>query len=216
MDRQWAEILAQQVIPVVVIGNSAHARPLGEALLAGGLRTVEVTLRTPASEAALSALAQIEGLAVGAGTVLDPAQLERAASLGATFAVSPGLDPGLVQCARQLGLPYLPGVATASEVQAARRSGIELVKLFPSEPLGGPAFIRALSAPFPDLRFVPTGGINAHMLVTYLSERSVAAVGGGWIADPESLQSHDWAGIAARARHALSCVENTLTTDARR
>jgi 2-dehydro-3-deoxyphosphogluconate aldolase / (4S)-4-hydroxy-2-oxoglutarate aldolase len=169
------------VIPVVVLEDPAAARPLGRALCAGGLPCAEITFRTPAAEAGLAAMAADPELLVGAGTVLTAAQADRAVAVGARFVVTPGFDPAVVRRCRALGVPVYPGVATASEVMAAMRAGVDVVKLFPAEAIGGVRMVAALAAPFPDVRFIPTGGIGAGDVGGYLRRRGVLAVGGSWL-----------------------------------
>lgn len=169
------------VIPVVVLDDPAAARPLGRALRAGGLPCAEVTFRTPAAETALAAMAEDPELLVGAGTVRTIAQADRAVAAGARFVVTPGFDRAVVRHCRALGVPVYPGVATASEVMAATREGLDAVKLFPAGLIGGVRMVAALAAPFPDVRFIPTGGIGACDVGGYLRQRGVLAVGGSWL-----------------------------------
>ncbi|MCU7820230.1 bifunctional 4-hydroxy-2-oxoglutarate aldolase/2-dehydro-3-deoxy-phosphogluconate aldolase [Kitasatospora sp. DSM 101779] len=176
-----------RIMPVLTVPDPATAAPLADALAAGGARCAEVTFRTPAAEQVLKAMAAHGGLAVGAGTVLGAEQAERAVAAGARFVVSPGLDEEVVATCRELGVPVVPGIATATELMRALRAGITTVKLFPAEPLGGLRALRALAAPFPGVRFVPTGGIGAEQLAGYLAEPSVLAVGGSWMATPAHL-----------------------------
>lgn len=181
-----------RLVPVIVIEDPGAARPLGEALAAGGLRCAEVTFRTAAAEAALAAMAEDPRLLVGAGTVVRPDQVDRAVAAGARFIVSPGFSPAVVRHCAQVGVPVVPGVATATEIQAAREEGLDLLKFFPAEPLGGLAMLKALAAPFPGVRFVPTGGITAAQLGDYLAHPSVAAVGGSWMVAPTLIAAGAW------------------------
>ena len=197
----FLDLLAgQRVIPVIVLDDPADARPLADTLLGAGLRCVEITLRTDAAVPAIESLRDDERLVVGAGSVLDAADAERAAAAGARFLVSPGLDRATVERARELGLPLLPGIATASELQAARALGFGTVKFFPAEPLGGVAAVRALAGPFPAMRLVPTGGIGPGNAAAYLAEPTVAAVGGSWMVPPELIRARDWARIGDLAQ----------------
>jgi 2-dehydro-3-deoxyphosphogluconate aldolase/(4S)-4-hydroxy-2-oxoglutarate aldolase len=201
-----AAIAAERIVPVLTVDDAARARPLGDALKAGGLHCAEVTFRTDAAEAALRALAEDPELLVGAGTVLTTDQVERAARAGARYVVSPGLDVDVIRRCRQLGLAVLPGVATATELQAALREGVDVVKLFPAEPLGGVPMLRALSAAFPTVRFVPTGGITLDKLPAYLAEPAVVAAGASFIAPPQLLAAGDFAEITRRAGQAAALV----------
>ncbi|WP_141203068.1 bifunctional 4-hydroxy-2-oxoglutarate aldolase/2-dehydro-3-deoxy-phosphogluconate aldolase [Streptomyces griseorubiginosus] len=188
-----AELLAQaRIVPVLTVPDPRTAAPLARALTAGGAHCAEVTFRTPDAEEVVKAMAAEGGLVVGAGTILTAEQAERAVAAGARFLVSPGLDDEVLDVARALGVPIAPGVATATELMRAVRAGIDTVKLFPSEPLGGRAMLRALAAPFPGVRFMPTGGIGPAQLPGYLSEPAVLAVGGSWMATPALLASGDY------------------------
>lgn len=192
-----------QVIPVVTLARVEHAVPLARALAAGGLAVVEVTLR---SAVALDGIAEIASAVpeavVGAGSLRTPAQIVEAQAAGARFGVSPGHTAALLDAAEAGGFPYLPGVATASEAMALHERGYDLIKLFPAGPLGGPATLRALAAPLPEIAFCPTGGVGPDNLADYLSCPNVACVGGSWIAPPDLLAAEDWVEIEARARRA--------------
>ena len=193
-----------RIIPVLTVPSAAMARPLAEALAAGGARCAEVTFRNPAAEDVLRAMAAHGGLAVGAGTVITPEQAERAVAAGARFVVSPGFDADVVQRCRQLDVPVVPGVATATELQAALRSGVQTVKLFPAERLGGVATLAALAAPFPGVRFVPTGGIGPDQVSGYLAHPAVLAVGGSWMAPVDHLERGDYPAIRRITAEAMS------------
>ena len=192
-----------RVLPVVALDDVSAVHDLCAALLAGGISTIEITFRTPAAAAALERAAEIEGMVVGAGTVLTVEQARSAAAVGAAFAVAPGTDDELVAACGELGLPFFPGIATPSELGHALRRGRATVKVFPAATLGGPAFLRAVSATFPQARFLPTGGIDAASLPSYLAVPAVVACGGSWICDPQSIREHDYAGIERRARAAM-------------
>jgi 2-dehydro-3-deoxyphosphogluconate aldolase/(4S)-4-hydroxy-2-oxoglutarate aldolase len=198
-----ALLAGTRIIPVITVRSASVAEPLAEALSEAGVRCAEVTLRTPASEDALRAMARHPGLVVGAGTVLEVAQAERAVEAGARFVVSPGLDADIAVRCRALGVPYLPGTATAGEMMLARKLGQTAVKLFPAEELGGLSLLGALAAPFPQARFVPTGGIGPERMPQYLAHPSVLAVGGSWITPPELLDSGDYDGIRRLAARAV-------------
>lgn len=182
------ELSAARLLPVLVVPSVGMAGPLAEALAAGGARCAEVTFRTPDAEQVVKAMAAHGGLTVGAGTVLTPEQADRAVEAGARFVVSPGLDTAVIDRCRELDVPVVPGVATATELMWALRSGLEAVKLFPAQALGGLGTLRALAAPFPGARFVPTGGIGPDDLAGYLAHRSVLAVGGSWMATVRHLE----------------------------
>ena len=191
---------AARVIPVLTISDVAQAVPLARALVAGGVRTLEVTLRTPAgADAARAILAEVPEAAVGLGTVLTSRDLELARALGVPFAFSPGATPELLDAARDADVPFVPGIATASELMAAIARGFSAVKLFPAEQCGGMATLRALGAPFPEARFCPTGGIGEAQVAEYLALPNVVAVGGSWLAPAAEVVRGDWAAITARA-----------------
>jgi 2-dehydro-3-deoxyphosphogluconate aldolase/(4S)-4-hydroxy-2-oxoglutarate aldolase len=173
-----------RVIPVVVIDSPRSAEPLAGALTDAGLPCAEVTLRTPAALEALHAMTAVPGMLVGAGSVVTRTQVDAAVDAGARFVVSPGLSETVVARCRARGVPALPGVATAGEIMRALEAGLDVVKLFPAAQLGGPAGLRILAAPFPEVRFVPTGGIGAGELADYLGLEAVAAVGGSWMVAP--------------------------------
>jgi 2-dehydro-3-deoxyphosphogluconate aldolase/(4S)-4-hydroxy-2-oxoglutarate aldolase len=201
------ELLAEaRLLAIVVIDDPSTAEPLGQALSEAGIRCVEVTLRTPAALQCMRLLAERGDMCVGAGTVLRAAQVHEVVAAGAGFVVSPGTSAAVVQACQSLGVPVLPGVATASEVQTALDLGIREVKFFPAEPMGGAATIAALSSPFPEMRFVPTGGISQRALPKYLASSSVLAVGGSWIATRSDLVTKDFATIRRRAAAAVDLV----------
>ena len=188
------------VIPVVTLPDPALAAHVVKALVTGGLPIVELTLRTAAGLDAIRATAGvIERAVVGAGSVRSIEEAEAAAEAGAAFLVSPGLDDDVVHFADRRGIPLIPGVATATEVMRARSLGLDLVKFFPAEPAGGVAMLAAWAAVFPDMRFMPTGGIGPTNLATYLELDSVVAVGGSWIASAGALASGDWRAVTESA-----------------
>jgi len=198
------EILAlAPVMPVVTIEAPATAVPLARALLAGGLRAIEVTLRTPAALDAVRLIAEgAPEMLVGVGTVLAAEDLEAAAQAGASFAVSPGLTPVLAEAARASPLPYLPAVATASEVMVALEHGFRTLKFFPAAAAGGPGALKALAGPFPSVRFCPTGGIEPASAPAYLALSNVTCVGGSWMAPRDALANGDFVTIERLARDA--------------
>ncbi|MGX1372741.1 2-dehydro-3-deoxyphosphogluconate aldolase/(4S)-4-hydroxy-2-oxoglutarate aldolase [Streptomyces canus] len=177
-----------RLLPVLTVPSVASAGPLAEALATGGARCAEVTFRTPRAEQVVKVMAAHGGLTVGAGTVLTTEQAERAVAAGARFLVSPGFDIEVVDKGRELGVPVVPGAATATELMHALKAGLDTVKLFPAEPLGGIGTLRALAAPFPQMGFVPTGGIGPEQLSAYLAHPAVLAVGGSWLATRAHLE----------------------------
>ena len=192
---------AARIVPVLTIHDPAHAVPLARALVAGGVRTLEITLRTPAGAAAAAAIMRaVPDAIVGLGTVLTPHDLALAVSLGVAFAFSPGATPALLDAAAAGTLPFVPGVATASEYMAAAERGFRTVKLFPAAQLGGIGALKALAAPFPEARFCPTGGITEAQLSDYLALPAVVAVGGSWLAPPDEVAAGRWDRIEGRAR----------------
>jgi 2-dehydro-3-deoxyphosphogluconate aldolase / (4S)-4-hydroxy-2-oxoglutarate aldolase len=191
------------VIPVVTIARAADAVPLAAALLRGGLRVIEVTLRTQEAPAAIHAIARaLPDVVVGAGTVLTGADVTRAVEAGARFLVSPGLTADLVAAGLGSELPYLPGAVTPSEVIAAREHGFSLLKFFPAAASGGIEALRQLAPVFPGIAFCPTGGVGAENAAQYLSLPNVPMVGGSWMAPAEAITAQDWAGIEDKARRA--------------
>ena len=192
------------VVPVLIIEEEAHAVPLAKALVAGGLYALEVTLRTPVALEAIRAMADIPGGVVGAGTVLDAEQAKAAVEAGAKFLVSPGATPTLIDAAAALGVPLLPGVATASEAMAARERGLRILKFFPAGPAGGPTYLKALASPLQDIRFCPTGGVGPANALDYLSLPNVICVGGSWVAPNDAVRAGDWARIESLARKAAA------------
>jgi 2-dehydro-3-deoxyphosphogluconate aldolase / (4S)-4-hydroxy-2-oxoglutarate aldolase len=195
---------AAKVVPVITIDRIEDAVPLARSLVAGGIRVLEITLRTPvALEAAKAIIAEVPDAIVGLGTVLDGADLARAASINAKFALSPGATPELLQAASRSRIPFVPGIATASELMAALAHGFEIVKFFPAQQAGGISALRALGGPFPHARFCPTGGISVTNAAEWLSERNVVAVGGSWLCPAADIRAGNWDSITARARQAM-------------
>jgi 2-dehydro-3-deoxyphosphogluconate aldolase / (4S)-4-hydroxy-2-oxoglutarate aldolase len=201
----WDRIGRCGVVPVIAMEHAQAALPLADALLGGGLAVVEITFRTPAAAEVIRALSQERPqLLVGAGTVLTPANLEAAKASGAAFAVAPGLNPRIVAQAQDMDLPFVPGVATPSDIEAGLSLGCKTLKFFPAEALGGVPMLEALSAPYQHtgVRFMPTGGVNPGNLETWLKLSSVVAVGGTWIARSEDLAAGRWEGIRQRCQAA--------------
>jgi len=195
-----------RIVPVVVLADSAGAEPLAGALVAGGLHCVEVTFRTDAAADVIRAMAARPELVVGAGTVLTTEQAEQAVAAGARFVVSPGFGPAVVRRCQELGVPVFPGIATATEIQMALDAGLDTVKFFPAEQLGGVGMVKALSAPFRTVRFIPTGGVDTGNLADYLAVASVLAVGGTWMVAPDLLAAGDWAEVTRRCVAAVAAV----------
>lgn len=190
------------IIPVIVIKDVAHARPLAEALVKGGLPALEVTLRTPCALEAIQEMAQVEGGVVGAGTLLTPEDVKAAKAAGATFGVSPGATDRLLEACEAEGLPLLPGVATASEAMKLLERGYEVQKFFPAEANGGAPALKAIGAPLPAVSFCPTGGVSALNAPDYLSLPNVICCGGSWVAPQNLMNAGDWEGIETLAREA--------------
>lgn len=189
------------VIPVIVIDEIAHAVPLARALVAGGVRVLELTLRTPVALRAISAIAhEVEGAIVGVGTLTRAEDFVQSIKAGALFGVSPGLTHELAAAARDSGLALLPGVMTPSDVIAARAAGYTELKLFPAQQAGGIGMLRALGGPFPDVTFCPTGGVTAATASDFLGLANVACVGGSWLTPPDAIAAGDWGRIADLAR----------------
>ncbi|MFE9400820.1 bifunctional 4-hydroxy-2-oxoglutarate aldolase/2-dehydro-3-deoxy-phosphogluconate aldolase [Streptomyces sp. NPDC006530] len=195
------------VVPVVVIDDAADAVPLARALVAGGLTAIEVTLRTPAALDSIRAIAaEVPGAVVGAGTVLTPDAVADAVGAGARFLVSPGWTPNLLAAMRASGVPFLPGVSTASEVVALLEQGVSEMKFFPAEAAGGTAYLAALASPLPRARFCPTGGITPASAPAYLSLPNVACVGGSWMLPRPAITARDWPHIETLSRKAATLM----------
>jgi 2-dehydro-3-deoxyphosphogluconate aldolase / (4S)-4-hydroxy-2-oxoglutarate aldolase len=196
------------VIPVLTIERLEDAVPLARALVTGGVRVLEVTLRTPvAIEAARAIMAEVPEAIVGIGTILNADDLARAKTLGASFGISPGATPDLLKAAAASGLPFAPGIATASELMQALAHGFNLVKFFPAEQSGGIKALRALAGPFPDVRFCPTGGVGEANAAAWLAEPNVVAVGGSWLCPAADIRSGNWNGITAMCELAMKLLK---------
>lgn len=201
-----SEVLgAGPVIPVIVIPDAKQAVPLARALVEGGVRILEVTLRTPAGlEAVRRITAEVPDAVVGVGTITLPKDFEEAKDAGARFGVTPGLTPELAKAAHDSEFPLLPGVMTPSEVIAALSAGFHRLKLFPAQQAGGIGMLKALAGPFPQVKFCPTGGVTTENAPAFLAQPNVACVGGSWLAPKEAIAREDWAAITALARAASS------------
>jgi 2-dehydro-3-deoxyphosphogluconate aldolase/(4S)-4-hydroxy-2-oxoglutarate aldolase len=202
-----ARLKACGVVPVVVIEDASRAVDLARALVAGGIDVVEVTLRRPAALDALAAIARTvpEALAV-AGTVVTPAQVQQVKDAGAQVVVSPGFSESVDAALREAGLPWLPGVATASDCMRAVAAGRTVAKFFPAEQAGGPSALKALSGPFPQMTFCPTGGVSLANLGSYLALPQVICVGGSWLVPADAIAAGDWAKITTLAKEAREAV----------
>ncbi|MDQ1484204.1 MAG: 2-dehydro-3-deoxyphosphogluconate aldolase / (4S)-4-hydroxy-2-oxoglutarate aldolase [Actinomycetota bacterium] len=197
---------AARLVPVVVLDDAADAEQLAGALVEGGLPVAEVTFRTAAASDSIRAMAARGDILVGAGTVITPAQVDQAVRAGARFVVSPGLSRAVVERCQEHGVLALPGAVTATEVQAALELGLTTVKFFPAGTSGGPAAIKALAAPFGDLRFVPTGGVGPKNVNEYLAIPAVVAVGGSWMVPRDLIRAGDFAGIQALTAEAVGII----------
>lgn len=193
------------VIPVIVLERVEHAVPLAEALVAGGVRVLEITLRTAAALPGIEAIARaVPQAVVGAGTVRSVADAQAARDAGSRFAVSPGYRSELGRRCAELGLPLLPGAVTASEVMAAQADGLDFLKFFPASAAGGLPLLKALAGPFPDVAFCPTGGLTPATAPDYLALPNVLVCGGSWLTPREALEAGDWAQITRLARAAVA------------
>ena len=192
------------VIPVIVVERLADAVPMAEALVAGGVRVLEVTLRTPVALEAIRAMRTVPGAIVGAGTLRSAADARAAREAGAVFGVSPGYTAELGAACREIDLPLLPGVATASEVMAAQADGLSFLKFFPATAAGGIPMLKALAGPFPDVVFCPTGGITLATAPDFLALPNVKVCGGSWMTPADALRSGDWARVTQLAREAAA------------
>jgi len=209
-DALFDRIAACGVVPVIAIDSPEAALPLADAMLAGGLPVLEITFRTAAAAEVIERLStERPELLLGAGTVLSVENLQRAKECGASFGVAPGLNPAVVRRAAEIELPFVPGVATPSEVEGALAFGCTVLKLFPAGALGGVKYLQALAGPYrhTGVRFVPTGGVSADNLGDYLALDAVAAVGGTWLAKRDDLAAGNWPEITARCQAAVEVVE---------
>jgi 2-dehydro-3-deoxyphosphogluconate aldolase / (4S)-4-hydroxy-2-oxoglutarate aldolase len=197
------QLAAVRIVPVLTAGDADEAERACRALLAGGLAAVEITFRTDAAAEAIRRAAGVDGLLVGAGTVLSSEQLEQAVDAGARFAVAPGTNDRVVEAAQRADVPFIPGVATPSEIEHARALGCTVLKVFPASVVGGPAFLKAVAPVYPDVRFVPTGGVNPDNLASYLEVPAVLACGGTWICERKLLEDRRFDEIERRAREAV-------------
>jgi len=207
-----AQVQTGGIIAVLVVDNVESAIPLARALLAGGVSSMELTLRTPAAIDALREIRQaVPEMLAGVGTILTVEQLHAVVEAGGAFGVSPGVNPRVLAAARQAGLPFAPGVATPTDIEIAVEHGCQLLKLFPAGPLGGLSYLKAISAPYAHLglKYIPLGGINEKNLAEYVSERSIAAIGGSWLAPRELIQGGEWRQITSLASRAVEIIKTT-------
>lgn len=200
LTREFCELAP--IVPVLVVDDVRSARPLAEALVAGGLPALEVTLRTPAALEAIRAMSEVSGGHVGAGTLITPDDVRAAKAAGATFGVSPGATDELLAACEDEDLPLLPGAATATEAMRLLARGYDMLKFFPAEASGGAPALKAIGAPLPQITFCPTGGVNLSNADTYLKLPNVLCAGGSWVAPNDLVTAGDWAGIEALARGA--------------
>lgn len=196
------------VIPVLVIDDVEIARPLAEALVAGGLPALEVTLRTPVALDAIREMSRVEGGVVGAGTLLTRSDVAAAKAAGALFGVSPGATDALLSACEELDLPLLPGAATATEAMRLLERGYSVQKFFPAEASGGAPALKAIAGPLPQIRFCPTGGITIETAPAYLSLANTVCVGGSWIVPKDRIEAKDWSAIEELAREAASLARS--------
>ncbi|MGW4590911.1 bifunctional 4-hydroxy-2-oxoglutarate aldolase/2-dehydro-3-deoxy-phosphogluconate aldolase [Amycolatopsis thermoflava] len=193
------------VLPVVVVDDAADAVPLAKALVAGGIRAIELTLRTPAGLAAIERVAaEVPEIVVGAGTVVTPEQARQAADAGSAFLVTPGCTDRLLEAVSGTGLPFLPGVSTVSEAMRVAEHGITALKFFPAEASGGVAYLKALGGPLPQLRFCPTGGVTVRNAPSYFALSTVGCVGGTWLTPKDAVAAGDFGRIEQLAREAAA------------
>jgi 2-dehydro-3-deoxyphosphogluconate aldolase/(4S)-4-hydroxy-2-oxoglutarate aldolase len=206
-DRLAALLRDAPIVPVITIERVEDAVPLAQALVAGGLRLLEITLRTPvAQEAAAAIVTNVSGAIVGVGTVVSERDLVLASELGAQFALSPGATPDLLDAAAASNLPFIPGIATATELMAALARGFDIVKFFPAVPTGGIGALAALAGPFPQARFCPTGGIGEANASEWLAQPNVIAVGGSWLAPTDDVRNGAWLAITNRVQRTLAQI----------
>ena len=194
------------IIPVIVLDEVEKAQPLAKSLIAGGLRVIEVTLRTKNALKIIEQMAKIDGAIIASGTVRDFSQMQSSYNAGCQFMVAPGTTTKLLNEAENIPIPLLPGVASVSEAMIAAERGYQYLKLFPAEPIGGVKLLKSLVSPLPELKFCPTGGINEDNLKSYLELANVISVGGSWIATKQLLQNNNFAKIEENAKNALNII----------
>lgn len=203
----FARLRRSGIVAVLILDAVDDGVPVAEALLAGGIDAMELTLRTPAAIGALKAIrAHVPDMLAGIGTILTPAQVSEVVDCGGAFGVSPGMNPRVVEAARSAGLPFAPGICTPSDIERALEYDCRLLKFFPAEPCGGLKYLDAIAAPYQHLgvQYIPLGGVNEANCAAWLSSRHVGSLGGSWLAPKELIAARDWAGITALARRAAS------------
>lgn len=206
-----ASVEENKIIAVLVVDEAADAVPLAQALLAGGVRIMELTLRTDAALDALRRIVEeVPEITAGVGTILTPAQVEQAHAAGAAFGVAPGLNPQVLEAARAVGLSFAPGIVTPSDIEQALTFDCRLLKFFPAEPSGGLTYLKSVAAPYAHLgvRYVPLGGVSPSNLGEYVADPLIAAVGGSWLAPRDVIAAKDWDQITERARNAIRIIES--------
>lgn len=209
MKEQLQQLKSLRIVPVIVIDDPAAALPLADALAEGGLPCAEITFRTQAGLEAIRIIAaERPNMLIGAGTVLTAKQAAEAREAGAQFVVSPGFGSAVVDYCQEHGLPVYPGVATPTEIEMALARGLEVVKFFPAEPMGGLAYLKAIAAPYGMLQFMPTGGVNAKNIKDYLAFSRVVACGGSWMASADAIKARDWDGIRKETEQAMQAVKD--------
>jgi len=204
--KELDKVFQHQIIPVIAIQEAELASPLAEALVAGGLPCAEITFRTAAAKSVIKTMADRGDMLVGAGTVLTIAQAQEAVDVGATFIISPGFNPKVVEYCLAKSIPVIPGIATPTEIQQAIEFGLEMVKFFPAEAFGGLNTLKAISAPFNKMKFIPTGGINTDNICDYLNYPKVVAVGGSWMASISMISNKQFEDIARLTSEAVALV----------
>lgn len=213
-DSLAVRIQSTGIVAVLVIDREEDGPPLAKALLAGGVDVMELTLRTPAALGALRRIrAEVPEMIAGAGTVLTPAQVEEVKNAGAEFAVSPGVNPRVLQAAKEASIPFAPGISTPSDVEQALEFDCRLLKFFPAEATGGLAYLKAMAAPYIHLgvRFLPLGGLNEKNMSAYLADPLIAAIGGSWLAPRDAIREKQWESITALAQNATNLIRSTRT-----
>ncbi len=217
------QIARNRLVPVIVLHDAQHALPLAHALLEGGLPVAEVTFRTPAAEASIKAMASIPNMLVGAGTVLTVEQVHKARDAGATFLVTPGTNPPVIEEALKLNLPIFPGVMTPTEIDLASTFGLTTLKFFPAQQAGGAPMLKALHGPYPHIQFIPTGNITPELAPSYLALSNVLAVGGSWMVQPDLYKQNNFHPLTQAVRKAVQAAQPStplnpldVATDGRR
>ena len=200
------QLSQHRLVPVIALEDAAQAAPMADALVSGGLPVAEVTFRTAAAAEAIRTMSSRGDLLVGAGTVLTPDQADQARDAGATFVVSPGFNPRVVQHCLDMGMPIMPGISSPTDVEMALEHGLDVVKFFPAEAMGGLKLLKAISAPYGNVRFMPTGGISAKNVCEYLAFPKVIACGGSWMVKPDLYANGDFSEVERLVKEAVALV----------